>query len=574
MRVYKGIPVSPGNAYAQLRWFREAGKCPAAGRAAVSEEPDTNQTETAGSVSEGSEGLAPSELFYAARTRAAEDFTRLAGLAGEGDGSDMSGLFETYALMAEDPDLEDAVIAHLEEGIDPAEAVRLAGEEMSEILAVMDDEYMKERASDVKAVASGIIDALKGTSDEALFEALYAGLDEGESVILAAEDLSPAQTVRLEKSRIAGIVLKKGAVSGHTSILARSLGIPCVLAVGDGLDDIAEGTYAIIDGMSGEITAEPDEAALEAFAVRQKAEEEKREIESRMRGVRLSCGGRPLKIYCNIAGPDDIGSVLENDGEGIGLFRSEFLYLSGGDWPDEETQYRAYRSVLEGMKGHEVIIRTSDIGSDKNIGYFGLPKEENPALGMRALRVSLARPDMFRTQLRALYRASAAAPGSLGIMFPMIASEWELDEAAEACRKVREELVSEGTDIDEGVKLGIMIETPAAAVLSDALAAKADFFSIGTNDLTQYTLAVDRQSTGLGRHYDPHHPAVLKLIRRTAESAHRHGIPVGICGELAGDRELAGFYTECGIDELSVSPVKVLSVRAEIEKVLEKTAEK
>ena len=381
--------------------------------------------------------------------------------------------------------------------------------------------------------------------------------------IVAADDLAPSETVQLDKSLILGFITAGGSANSHTAILARTMGIPAIIGAGDALQAEMEGKYAIIDGQTGEAVVEPDDAERERLLKKQAKEKALKELLEKLKGKpNETKDGRNVMVYCNIGSPADIDAVLQNDGGGIGLFRSEFLYLQGSDYPTEDEQFEAYKTVAERMGGKRVIIRTLDIGADKQADYFHLDKEENPAMGLRAIRICLTRPEVFRTQLRALYRASAY--GKIAIMFPMITSVWEVQEIKRICRNIRAELAEEGVPMADKVELGIMIETPAAVMMSAELAREVDFFSVGTNDLTQYTLAVDRQGVGLDRFFDAHHPAVLRMIRMAAENAHKAGIWIGICGELGADAELTETFLSMGIDELSVSPSAVLPLRSAI----------
>ncbi|MBO4289895.1 MAG: phosphoenolpyruvate--protein phosphotransferase, partial [Lachnospiraceae bacterium] len=404
-------------------------------------------------------------------------------------------------------------------------------------------------------VSGRIIDILSGV--------VQGGIDSPVPVILFADDLAPSETVQLDKSKILGFVTSGGSGSSHTAILARTMGIPAIIGVGDQLKEEYAGREVVIDGGDGVALLDADEESF-ARLMKKKAEIEKRQaLLNQLKGQpNVTKDGHEIRIYCNIGDPKDVPAVLENDGGGIGLFRSEFLYLNCDDYPTEEYQFEAYKKVLSDMGGREVVIRTLDIGADKMIEYFQLPAEENPALGNRALRICLNRPEIFKTQLRALYRASAY--GKLCIMFPMVTSVWEVEEARAMCEQVKKELTEEGKPFSDEVEVGIMIETPAAAIISDRLAKVVDFFSIGTNDLTQYTEACDRQNNDLGRFFNPHHPAVLRLIKMVAENAHKNGIWCGICGELGADLDLTETFLSIGVDELSVSPRSVLPLRAKI----------
>ncbi len=499
------------------------------------------------------------QRFKDAQSTAIEQLGELAEKAREEAGDDAALLFETHQMMAEDLDYEEAIgTAIKEQALNAEAAVTDTAAQFAEMFAGMDDEYMQARAADVKDVSRRIISILQGAQE--------GGIDSPVPVILAADDLAPSETVQLDKSKILGFVTAGGSSSSHTAILARTMGIPAIIGVGDALKPEMEGREIILDGGTGEVVVEADALIRETMLKKREEQLElKRLLESLKGQENITLDGQKVKVYCNIGSPDDVAAVKNNDGGGVGLFRSEFLYLKCDDYPDEETQFQAYREVLSAMEGKMVIIRTLDIGADKQIAYFNLEKEENPAMGMRALRICLTRPEIFRTQLRALYRASAY--GKLGIMFPMVTSLWEVQECKRACQAVIQELKDEGIPYDEtGVQIGIMVETPAAVTMSDQLARYVDFFSIGTNDLTQYTLACDRQSSILGKFFDPHHPAVLRAIKTVADNAHRYGKWVGICGELAADLEMTETFLAIGIDELSVSPSAVLPLRNAIRK--------
>ena len=491
--------------------------------------------------------------FKDAQATAIEQLGELAEKARAEAGDEAAMLFETHQMMAEDLDYEEAIEAQIKEETNNAEAaVTDVAAQFADMFAAMDDSYMQARAADVKDVSSRILDILCGV--------VAGGIASEVPVLLAADDLAPSETVQLDKSKILGFITAGGSGSSHTAILARTMGIPAIVGLGDALKSEYEGRPVIIDGGTGNVVIDPDEMTRDRLL--KKREEElrlQRLLESLKGQPNITKDGKSIRIYCNIGSPDDVHAVQVNDGGGIGLFRSEFLYLNCTDYPTEDQQFEAYKQVLSAMEDKEVIIRTCDIGADKQIDYFDLPKEDNPAMGMRALRISLTRPDFFKTQLRALYRASAY--GKLGIMFPMVTSVWEVREAKKMCETVKNELKSEGIPYSENVQLGIMIETPAAAIMSDRLAKEVDFFSCGTNDLTQYTLACDRQNNDLGRFYDPHHPAVLRLLKMVADNAHKNGIWVGICGELGADLTLTETFLAIGIDELSVSPRAVLPLR-------------
>lgn len=535
MRKISSTGISPGLASAQLKIIRNAETRP--------------QTE----------GFTTAECewsrFKEAQKQAVSQLNGLARKAQEDAGAELAVLFETHAMMAEDPDFEDAVKDGIERSSFPAEsAVLQAGDQLALFLESTDDEYMRERGADVKDVARRIASVLRGERDE--------GFSFDAPVILAADDLTPSQTLLLDKKLVKGFILYNGTANGHTGILARSLGIPAVIRPQERFEETDEGGTVLLDGTTGEIILDPNSGIAARYGERiAKESAAQKELLNYKDVPTKTTDGRSIKLFCNIASPSEVGDVLENTGEGVGLFRSEFLYLERNDYPGEEEQLACYSQVLGTLAGKEVIIRTCDIGSDKCVDYFDLPKEQNPALGTRAIRICLERKELFRTQLRALYRASVY--GNLSIMFPMIASAWELEEAKAVAQEVRLELQRENKPFDEKVKIGIMVETPAAAVMSDELAKKCDFFSIGSNDLTQYTLACDRNSS-LGRYFDPKHPSVLRLIETTAKNARAAGIPVGICGELAADEELTEYFLDIGIDELSVSPKKILPLRKKI----------
>ena len=494
--------------------------------------------------------------FKAAQTKAIEQLGVLAEKAREEAGDEAALLFETHQMMCEDLDYEEAIENGIKEELRNAEAVVTdVAAQFAEMFASMDDTYMQARAADVKDVSSRIIGILSGV--------VQGGIDSDVPVVLAADDLAPSETVQLDKSKILGFVTAAGSGSSHTAILARTMGIPAIVGVGDQLKPEYEGRSVIIDGGTGNVVVDPDDPTRERLMAKRAELIKRQELLNQLKGLpNESKDGQKVRIYCNIGNPEDVHSVLENDGAGIGLFRSEFLYLNCDDYPSEDYQFEAYKKVLADMGGKEVVIRTLDIGADKMIGYFNLPHEENPALGNRALRICLNRPEIFKTQLRALYRASAY--GKLSIMFPMVTSVWEVKEAKKMCELVMKELKAEGIPYSDEVDVGIMIETPSAAVISDRLAKIVDFFSIGTNDLTQYTLACDRQNNDLGRFFNAHHPAVLRLIKMVAANAHKEGIWCGICGELGADLELTETFLSIGVDELSVSPRAVLPLRQKV----------
>ena len=488
--------------------------------------------------------------FKGAQTGAVEQLGQLAEQARAEAGDEAAMLFETHQMMAEDLDYEEAIEDRItNQKMNAEAAVSDTAEQFAEMFASMDDAYMQAH---VKDVSQRILSILCGV--------VQGGIASDVPVLLAADDLAPSETIQLDKSKILGFITAAGSGSSHTAILARTMGIPAIVGVGDALKPEYEGRQAIADGSTGALVIDPDDDTRDRLL---KKREEQRRLQRLLETLKgqpnLTKDGKTVRIYCNIGSPEDVHAVQVNDGGGIGLFRSEFLYLNSSTFPTEDEQFEAYKQVLSDMDGKEVIIRTLDIGADKQIGYFDLPKEDNPAMGMRALRICLTRPEIFRTQLRALFRASAY--GKLGIMFPMVTSVWEVREAKKLCEEVKRDLKHEGIPYSEDVQIGIMIETPAAAINSDRLAKEVDFFSIGTNDLTQYTLACDRQNNDLGRFYDPHHPAVLRLIKLVTENAHKNGIWVGICGELGADLALTETFLAMGLDELSVTPRAVLPLR-------------
>ena len=490
--------------------------------------------------------------FKGAQSVAIDQLGELAEKARVEAGDEAAFLFETHQMMAEDLDYEEAIQGMIDDGHNAEYAVDQVAAQFADMFASMDDAYMQGRAADVKDVSTRILGILCGV--------VQGGIDSDVPVLLASDDLAPSETIQLDKTKILGFVTSFGSSSSHTAILARTLGIPSVVGLGDQLDPIYEGRQVVVDGATGAVIVDPTEDVLADFTKKREEQLAQQALLQQLKGQpNETKDGKSIRIYCNIGSPEDVDSVLVNDGGGIGLFRSEFLYLNSKTYPTEEEQFEAYKKVLTDMGEKEVIIRTCDIGADKQIDYFELPKEENPAMGMRALRISLSRPGFFRTQLRALYRASAY--GNLGIMFPMVTSVWEVRETKKLIESVKKELDEEGLPYSDHVEIGIMIETPAAAILSDRLAKEVDFFSCGTNDLTQYTLACDRQNNDLGRFYDPHHLSVIRLLKMVVENAHKNGIWVGICGELGADLEMTETFLAIGVDELSVSPRAVLSVR-------------
>ncbi|MGN0599499.1 MAG: phosphoenolpyruvate--protein phosphotransferase [Oscillospiraceae bacterium] len=463
-------------------------------------------------------------------------------------------IFEIHMMMIEDEDYNDSILSIIEtQSVNAEYAVAVTADNFAEMFASMDDAYMQARSADVKDISNRIISCLsEDDSDNAVSD---------EKVIICADDLAPSETVQLDKDKALAFVTAFGSSNSHTAILARNMNIPAIIGVGkELLETVKSGVFAAVDGYTGEIFIDPDEETITRLESKRTEDEEKKRLLQELKGKEnITVDGTKINIYANIGSVDNIGAVLANDAGGIGLFRSEFLYLESSDYPSEEQQFAAYKRVLESMAGKKVIIRTLDIGADKQVDYFNLAKEENPALGYRAIRICLTRPEIFKTQLRALYRASAY--GNLGIMFPMITSVSELEKILAICGEVKEQLKAEGMEISDKVELGIMIETPAAAIISDRLAPLVDFFSVGTNDLTQYTLACDRQNAAIEQFVDTHHEAILRLIEMSAKNAHANGAWIGICGELAADTSLTERFLRMGIDELSVSPSFVLKVR-------------
>lgn len=462
-------------------------------------------------------------------------------------------IFEVHQMMLDDMDYIESVTNMINtQKVNAEFAVATTGDNLSQVFASMEDAYMRERAADLKDISNRVIMALQGREG--------AGISSTEPSIILAEDLAPSETVQLDKSKVLAFVTRLGSTNSHTAILARTMSIPALIGV-DYQEDM-DGKMAVVDGFTGKLYVEPDEETLTKYEKQKAEEDEKRRLLFDLRGHEdITKDGRKINLYANIGGVNDVASVLANDASGIGLFRSEFLYLESSDYPGEEEQFQAYKTVVEMMAGKKVIIRTLDIGADKQVDYFKLDKEENPAMGYRAIRICLDRQEVFKTQLRAIFRASHY--GSVSIMFPMIISVQEVHQAKELVEEVKNELRAQGIPFGD-VEIGIMIETPAAAVISDLLAKEVDFFSVGTNDLTQYTLAIDRQNPKLDHIYDAHHEAVLRMLQNIVDNGHKEGCWVGICGELGADTELTETFLRMGFDELSVSPSMVLPVRAKI----------
>lgn len=465
-------------------------------------------------------------------------------------------IFEIHQMMLEDLDYIESIenIIRSQE-VNAEFAVATTADNFAQMFAAMDDAYMQGRAADVKDVSERILNILSGAEKVAFAT--------DEPVIVAADDLVPSETVQLDKEKVLGFATMYGSSNSHTAILARTMNIPAIIGLGEELKPEYDGKFAVIDGFDGKIYIDPDEETLAAMKKKQAEDIERKKLLEQLKGKEnVTLSGQHINIYANIGNSSDVGAVLKNDAGGIGLFRSEFLYLENETFPTEEQQFAVYKTVAENMAGKKVIIRTLDIGADKQADYFNLDKEENPALGYRAIRICLTKPEIFKTQLRALYRASAF--GQIAIMFPMITAVWEVKKIKEIVEEVKEELRKEGIAFREDMELGIMIETPAAVMVSRELAKEVDFFSVGTNDLTQYTLAIDRQNPKLDTFYDPHHPAVLAMIQMAADNAHAEGKWIGICGELGADLELTETFLKMGIDELSVSPSMILPVRKKV----------
>lgn len=498
-----------------------------------------------------------------AQEQSIRQLNALAEKCQEDAGEEMAVLFETHAMFVEDEDFVECITSLIDEESCNAEyAVEQAGIQFAAMFAAMDDAYMQARAADIKDVAKRILNNLLGVVD--------GGIHSDVPVILAADDLTPSETLQLDKSKILGFVTMGGSGNSHTAILARTMGIPAICGAGEALAEGYNGRVGYIDGETGQLIIDPDAMTQAALKEKYEKQQETKKLLETMKGQEdITLDGKKMLLYCNIGSPEDVAAVLANDGQGIGLFRSEFLYLSASDYPTEDEQFEAYRSVAAAMNGKRVVIRTLDIGADKQVDYFDMKKEENPALGVRAIRICLNRPEVFRTQLRALYRASVY--GKIAIMFPMITSVWEVKECKRACVSVMKELEAEGIPYDKDTELGIMIETPSSVFVAEELAKLVDFFSVGTNDLTQYTLACDRQANDLGKFYDPHHPALLRAIKMAADAAHKAGIWIGICGELGADISMLPIFLAMGIDELSVSPSAVLPVRAAIRQSIAQT---
>ncbi len=500
------------------------------------------------------------ERVEAAKALAVQQLTAIHEKALMQVGEEDAEIFEIHIMMLDDEDYNESIRSIIEnEQVNAEYAVAVTSDNFADMFISMDDAYMQARAADVKDISNRLISCLTSGGEDT------AALDG--KMIVCADDLVPSETVLLDKDKVLAFVTAFGSSNSHTAILARNMNIPAVIGVGEKfLSAVNDGDMLIVDGHTGEVFVSPDEQTVRRLEAKQADDVRKKQLLQELKGKEnVTLDGTKIRIFANIGGVSGIGAALDNDAGGIGLFRSEFLYLESQDYPTEEQQFAVYKKVLESMAGKKVIIRTLDIGADKQIGYFGLDKEENPALGFRAIRICLTRPEIFRTQLRALYRASAY--GDLGIMFPMITSVSEVEKCKAVCDEVRAELKAEGIPFGENTEIGIMIETPAAALISDRLAPLVDFFSVGTNDLTQYTLACDRQNAKLEAFVDTHHEAILRLIEMSAKNAHANGAWIGICGELAADTALTETFLRMGIDELSVSPPFVLPLRERVREI-------
>lgn len=493
------------------------------------------------------------ERFHAAEKASMNQLQNLYDKAVKEVGEANAQIFAIHQMMLEDDDYTGSVSNIItSQKVNAEYAVAVTSDNFSEMFSSMDDEYMQARAADVKDISDRLIKNLSGRGGEVS--------ESDEKVIIFADDLSPSETVQMDKNSVLAFVTAKGSSNSHTAILARTMSLPAIVGTGNQLDPSFNGKTAVVNAVTGEIFIDPDDETIACHEKLIRENEERLKLISQLKGKEnITPDGRKINIYANIGGLADIGAALKNDAGGIGLFRSEFLYLENNDYPTEEEQFSVYKTAAENMAGKPVIIRTLDIGADKQIDYFNMPEEDNPAMGWRALRICLDRPEIFRTQLRALYRASAY--GNIQIMVPMITSVWEVKEIKKIIHDVKTELENENIPYNDNTPFGIMIETPAAVMVSDMLAEEVDFFSIGTNDLTQYTLAVDRQNTNIDRYYDPHHTSVLRLINIAVQNAHKKGIWCGICGELGGDPEMTRNFLAMGVDELSMAPGKILEIR-------------
>lgn len=489
--------------------------------------------------------------FEAAKNQAIEDLSKLRDKAFKEVGEDGVAILEIHQIMLEDEDYNDSIRNIItNESVNAEYAVATTGDNFAEMFSAMDDDYMKARALDVKDISERLVKVLLGHTD--------SGITGDDPVIIVADDLGPSETVQMDRDKVLSFVTRYGSKNSHTAILARTMNIPALIDI-DYTDDM-DGVLAIVDGVEGKLIVEPDAETILVYREKLNEELKNRDMLKELKNKdTVTKSGKRINLYANIGGIKDLASVLQNDAEGIGLFRSEFLYLAGNDYPTEDEQFQAYKTVAQNMAGKKVIIRTLDIGADKQIDYFNLDHEDNPAMGFRAIRICLERPEIFKTQLRALYRAGLH--GNLAIMYPMITSVEEVRKIKEISVGVKTELKEQGIPFKEDMEEGIMIETPAAAIISDLLAREVDFFSIGTNDLTQYTLAIDRQNEKLDPFYNAHHTAILRMIKMVVDNAHKEGKWAGICGELGADTSLTEEFVKMGVDELSVSPSFVLPIR-------------
>lgn len=532
MQIYNGKGVSGGIAIGRIRVYKKRG-----------------QEINCISVTDTDKELI---RFRDAKKEASRQLDILYEKALKDLGEENAAIFEAHQMILEDVDFNESVEAIVQsQNVNIEYAVFETGKKIAEIFAQMDDSYMKERAADVKDVSERLLNILKGASDEIVIS--------DEPVIIAARELAPSETIQLDKSKVLSFVTTLGSSNSHTAILARMMAIPAVARVELPLDDSIDGKLGIVDGEAGLIYVGPDEETCKEMQLKKQQEHQKHKMLQQLRGKESTTSdGQKVMLYANIGSVEDIDAAVRNDAEGVGLFRTEFIYMEKEDYPTEEEQFQIYKQAAEKMEGRRIIIRTLDIGADKKCDYFGMEQEENPALGCRAIRICLMRPEIFETQLRALYRASNY--GKIAIMYPMITSIKEIRRIKEIVSKVKAELKAEGIPYGN-LEQGIMIETPAAVFISKELAREVDFFSIGTNDLTQYALAIDRQNTKLDEFYDAHHPAVLRMISMVVENAHQAGIWVGICGELGADPQLTKEFLAMEVDELSMSPESILQIR-------------
>lgn len=534
MRVLKGKSVCGGIAFGRATFYRK------------------NETKVIRRRVEDSEKEC--ERYIDARDKAIVDLEVLYYKATREIGEAEAQIFSIHQMMLSDADYNDSVLSIIKkQQLNAETAVLITAETFSKMFAEMDDVYMQARAADVQDISDRVIQILSGKGDDKPQESEA-------KVIIFAKDLSPSETLQMDKTKIEAFVTEKGSSASHTAILARAMDIPAIIGVNTEETERLDGEYVAVNGYTGEIFVEPDEDTLRVLLDSQRQRERQNELLKELKDKpSVTLDGKRIKLYANVGSASDLGQVIVNDGEGVGLFRSEFLYMERDDFPDEEVQFEAYRKIAQGMSPKPVIIRTLDIGADKNLGYFGLNKEENPAMGMRAIRICLKNQEIFKTQLRAILRASAF--GNVMIMLPMIVSVDEVRRAKEIIEEVKKDLTVSRIAFDERVPVGIMIETPAAAMISDLLAKEADFFSIGTNDLSQYVLAMDRQNDEVAEMMDTKHEAIFRMIEMTCKNGHRHGIWTGICGELASDEEIIPRLLRLGVDELSVSPAKILATR-------------